>query len=120
MILRTVVIFCCIFLPEDSAEYRNDISGQKTIWDLFNWKITVERQHEDKITLRRLAEVNVAQDDVKISGATCNETQEWTGNTGLPGFVMQCKCNLRSSTFAPENMSCIANIKLKQGIHTQQ
>ena len=75
MILRTIVIFCCIFLQEGSAEYRNDISGQQTIWNLFNWKITVERQHEDKITLRRLAEVNVAQDDVKISGATCNETQ---------------------------------------------
>lgn len=108
MILRTVIILCCISLQQVTAE--------PTIWDLFNWKITLQRQRQDEITLRGLIEASVAQDDVKIPGATCSESKEWTGETGLPGFLMQCKCNLSSSTFAPELMRCVANSKIKRGI----
>ncbi len=115
MTLRTTVILCCVLLQQVTAEFYN--SSQPTIWDLFNWKITLQRQRQDEITLRGLVEASVAQEDVKIPGATCNETQEWVGRTGLPGFVMQCKCNLSSSTFVPETMNCVANSKLKQGKH---
>ena len=115
MMLQTIVILCCVFLQHVTAEYRG--SGQPTIWDLFNWEITVQRQQQDEITLRGLAGRSVKENDVKISGAVCNEAQKWTGRARLPGFVIQCKCHFTSSTFVPENMGCITNSRLKQGIH---
>ena len=115
MTLRIIPILC-FFTLEASAKYHN--STQLTFWNSLNWKIKGERQTQDIVEIQGIIEESIPEDlHLKIPGATCNKAEtSWIGETGLPGFVMQCKCNLSYSTFVPETMSCIANSDLKQGI----
>ena len=116
MPMNIIFVLCCMVLQEARAKYTNSSkTKQSMIWDLFNWTLTAERRHQDKVTIQALG---AADDGLQTTfpGATCNGTREWTGATGRPGFVMQCKCNLSSSTFVPEIMGCLPNFKLKQGM----
>ena len=108
MISKILFVLCFVLLQRARAKYFNSSTEP---WDSLNWTITAERQRQDNITLQALA----TEEDLRFPGATCNEAKEWTGITGLPGFVMQCECNLSSSTFVPEIMGCLPNSELKQG-----
>ncbi|XP_028398448.1 uncharacterized protein LOC114522042 [Dendronephthya gigantea] len=121
MILYSVtMLFQCFYLfvfAMQQVNAKDDKSARLTFWDSFDWKITIQRHRQDIIALKGLFNIDSADlEDIKIPGATCNETEKRTAKLSRPGFVkMHCKCNLESSTFDAKRMTCVANKKLKQG-----
>ena len=126
MIPYTAKILCqglylFLAIQQVNAKLEDYISTRLTVWDSFDWKITIQRQRQDNIALKGFFKDSVDLEDIKIPGATCNETENWTAKSGRPGgFVVNCTCNLGSSTFDAKRMVCVANNKLKQGIYARK
>lgn len=117
MSLVCIVFFAVIFSIQSTTVAAFSTEGPKkaTVWDLFQWKIHIQRLQRDNIIVYGLSDTTVALDNIQIDSAKCDDPREGSGTNGQREFTIRCKCNELSSTFYNKSKSCVLNRRLKQG-----
>ena len=89
--------------------------GDLSLWDKFEWELTVQRDRQDEVLLEGLLEHKQSMEMIKIQAADCSHTQVKVTDPEKIAFRTNSKCHLNSSSFIPEFKRCVSNRKLKHG-----